>query len=352
MDVAVVVIIIIESTILSHYCPCTHILPPAITHRYHPLLRFHVDVVGTGIIETPLAMAPAAPGGAEEADADAEGVEAAADADVEVDADAAPASNALAWLGMTVVVLAGKLLGIPYELLEPEPEPGIEEPLEEPPLLLPLLRTRTESESSSTSMKVISGPATSALLCRCTALPFRGWSSDVMKIATGPLMPCGTTHWSIGREMEKGAPPVSIWQWKPEVLPLRAGELNAKEVPAVTAPVLVTESEGLAVTPRLQPLMKAPAIARTSWGRRGMSNDWGIVEAPAKMFSMVWWRDSMVTMEAAAVRTFGSWTRCAAPRYAPTPTFFYDPCDRCHGRDINKSTREIERATRRCFFTE
>lgn len=148
---------------------------------------------------------------------------------------------------------------------------------------------------------------------------------------------------------------------------MMADELNAKEVPAVTAPVLVTESEGLAVgkikamsiegeklnklgtgarknvpvIPRLQPLMKAPAIARTSWGRRGMSNDWGIVVAPAKMFSVVWWRDSMVTMEAAAVRTFGSWMRCAAPRYAPTPTF---STTRAIAAMVETSTRALEKS--------
>src|SRR5258708_5663606 len=73
--------------------------------------------------------------------------------------------------------------------------------------------------------------------------------------------------------------------------------------------------------PRSQPLMKEPAIARTSLGRRARSNDWEMGEAASKMFRTVWWRDSIVTMVAAAVRTRGSWTRCAAPRYAPTPTF-------------------------------
>ena len=36
---------------------------------------------------------------------------------------------------------------------------------------------------------------------------------------------------------------------------------------------------------------------------------------------IVWWRASTVTMDAASVRTFMSWMMCAAPRYAPTPTF-------------------------------
>jgi hypothetical protein len=126
------------------------------------------------------------------------------------------------------------------------------------------------------------------------------------------------------------------------VLLLRAGELNVREVPEVTEPVLVTESEGLADReakavssegtkimkcwesvpgiPRLQPLMKEPAMARTSLGRKAMSNDWEMAVALSKRFSMVPWRASTVTMVAAAVRTRGSWTRCAAPRYAATPT--------------------------------
>ena len=73
--------------------------------------------------------------------------------------------------------------------------------------------------------------------------------------------------------------------------------------------------------PRSQPRMKELAIARTSLGRSGMSNDCGMTEELWKRLRMVWWRDSMVTMEAAAVRTRGSSMRCAAPRYAPTPTF-------------------------------
>lgn len=132
--------------------------------------------------------------------------------------------------------------------------------------LLPLLRTSSPNELGTTSRKASSGPATIALLCRCTALPFSGWSSDVIQIATTPLIPEGTTHWSIGREIEAGRPPANIWQKKPcgrgacvrnmllsrlvrrltEVLPLRAGELNCNEVPTPMAPVVVIERDGLA----------------------------------------------------------------------------------------------------------
>ena len=67
--------------------------------------------------------------------------------------------------------------------------------------------------------------------------------------------------------------------------------------------------------------MKAPAMARTSWGSKGMSKAWGMAVAPdVSTFRIVWWRASTVTMDAAAVRTVLSATSCAAPRYAPTPT--------------------------------
>jgi len=67
-----------------------------------------------------------------------------------------------------------------------------------------------------------------------------------------------------------------------------AGELNVKDVPTPMRPVLVTERGGLAWTPRSQPEMNEPAMARTSWGRRAMSNAWGIAEPPWKMLRTVW----------------------------------------------------------------
>jgi len=111
-----------------------------------------------------------------------------------------PEAMELAWLSETVVVvepatplLVLLLLALALALV-----------------LLLLARTREESVSGCVSRKVMSGPATIALLFRSTAPPFRGWSSEVTQIATGPLMPEGTTHWPIGRVMEKGMPPASI----------------------------------------------------------------------------------------------------------------------------------------------
>jgi len=67
--------------------------------------------------------------------------------------------------------------------------------VEGPPLTtLEPFRMSEESESGCELMKAISGPATIALLWRSTTPPFRGWSSDVIQTATGPSIPCGTTH--------------------------------------------------------------------------------------------------------------------------------------------------------------
>jgi hypothetical protein len=138
-----------------------------------------------------------------------------AEGEADVDTALRLDKRALAALGARVVVaLAGELAwSVGYD----EPELGYElefelEPEEEPLLLG---RTILDRSSITMSMKTISGPATIALLCLSTAWPFTGWSSDVIQIATGPLIPFGTTHWLRGREREKGMPPVSIWQWKP-----------------------------------------------------------------------------------------------------------------------------------------
>jgi len=61
-------------------------------------------------------------------------------------------------------------------------------------------------------MKAIVGPATSWVVARSRTLLINGWPSEVMKMATGPLTPCGTTQLSNGRGMEKGCPPSIIWQ--------------------------------------------------------------------------------------------------------------------------------------------
>ena len=176
--------------------------------RYHPNNPghcSHADGVGAGTIEIPLATAPS---GAEEAD----GVEAEPDVDAALRLD----KMTLAWLGTTTTVVALES-ELAWSVGYDEPELGYElefelEPEEEPLLLG---RTILDRSSITMSMKTISGPATIALLCLSTAWPFTGWSSDVIQIATGPLIPFGTTHWLRGREREKGMPPVSIWQWKP-----------------------------------------------------------------------------------------------------------------------------------------
>jgi len=95
-------------------------------------------------------------------------------ADVLPDADGAKVlleMIAAASLGETVVVLTNELA--PPGLYEPELD-ELELDDGEPLPLLPLLRMRTEMSSTSMSIKVSSGPATIALLCRSTTPPFKG----------------------------------------------------------------------------------------------------------------------------------------------------------------------------------
>ena len=73
-------------------------------------------------------------------------------------------------------------------------------------------RTSWERTWVCVSMNAIAGPATTGWPARLTASPLRGWSSAVIKRPTGPSMPSGTTHWSMGSEMVMGMPPTSIWQ--------------------------------------------------------------------------------------------------------------------------------------------
>jgi hypothetical protein len=158
-------------------------------------------------------------GGADEV---AEGVDVSPDADGAGVLNGRPETIAPASLGETVVVLTNELAAPESYELELD-EPGLYEleldelelDDEEPLPLLPFLRMRVDIMSISMSMKVSSGPATIALLCRSTTPPFKGWSSEVIQIATAPLRPCGTTHWLSGSEREKGMPAASIWQWKP-----------------------------------------------------------------------------------------------------------------------------------------
>jgi hypothetical protein len=150
----------------SNYCSLythTRAHPSATTTAF----QADADDVGAGTIETPLAMTPL---GAADGVAEAEELPDVADAD---GAEVLRLAMILAAsLGETVVVLANELAAPePMLMLElDELELDDEEPLP----LLPFLRTRTEISSTSMSMKVSSGPATIALLCRSTTPPFKG----------------------------------------------------------------------------------------------------------------------------------------------------------------------------------
>ena len=83
------------------------------------------------------------------------------------------------------------------------------EELDEPEFL----RDADERESGTESMKARAGPATTLDKTIWTSGETGCWSLT-MNRATGPLMPSGTTHWSKGRTIASGAPPISIWQVK------------------------------------------------------------------------------------------------------------------------------------------
>lgn len=218
------------------------------------------------------------------------------------------------------------------------------------PLLLedvtPPFRTSWPSAWGWVSMKAIVGPATNWDEARSRTLLRRGWLSDVIQIATGPLIPSGTMHWLIGREIDIGVPPNIIWQnnfctsmfdkslrnrmnerkltstsW--ETVPLRAEEENDRTVPGPTDPVFVMVNVGLAGIPRSQaPSKNGATMERTSSGLSAISKAAGIaVPLPDMMFNNVWWRASTVKIVPAAARRTVSVMRVAPPRYAITPTF-------------------------------
>jgi len=126
-------------------------------------------------------------------------------------------------------------------------------------------------------MNAIVGPATSWAEARSRTLLINGWPSEVMKIATGPLIPGGTTQLLNGRAMEVGWPPSIIWQKRLSVEPLMADELKVSLAPGATVPVLVIARVGFAGTPTSHgPLKKGPAIAKISLGARGISKAAGM----------------------------------------------------------------------------
>lgn len=167
--------------------------------------------------------------------------------------DAGPAAEPVA-LAAIALASAGEIVAVVVLALTVELAPPLEP--ESPELLeLPELelepeppRARFEIASAVESMNAIVGPATSLFDARSRTLFASGWPSEVTQSVTGPLMPSGTTHWSKGSAIANGAPPTSIWQKKPVVVELIVEAAKVRLVPALTAPVFVTESVGLAVS--------------------------------------------------------------------------------------------------------
>ena len=146
----------------------------------------------------------------EDDDEEADAVEAAADAESVADADNAdPVTEAVAVAADALLMMALACEGL-IVVVE-----STELLLLLLPLLLPVLRTRLLSSSGLLSMNAMVGPATILSVAWSRALLFRGWLSDVMKIATGPVRLAGTLHWLRGSEIEKGKPPAIIWQNMP-----------------------------------------------------------------------------------------------------------------------------------------
>lgn len=115
------------------------------------------------------------------------------------------------------------------------------------------------------STKMYAGPAVMMSCSWSTRSDERsGWELLVMITATGPVMPSGTMHWSMAREMAVVAPPVSMLQNSVCLAAASmASDLNVSSVPAPKLPVFVTAKLAVGVTPRSHPEMKEPAMEST-----------------------------------------------------------------------------------------
>lgn len=124
----------------------------------------------------------------------------------ELSAAAVPVGAGTPALERTALASAGVKVSV---LVEVEPETvGV-------PAELDPVRANWARTSGAVSMNAMVGPAMILSVAWSRTLLASGWLSEVMKIATGPLMPSGTTHWSKGRAMANAAPPTSIWHAKP-----------------------------------------------------------------------------------------------------------------------------------------
>jgi hypothetical protein len=187
-------------------------------HVIRPKLGIHADADGMGTIEKTM---PAAEEDAEAesvAEAAAESVALAEAAESVALAEAAE-SVALAETAESVALAMSEARMDMADMIIEVASGGVTVVVEDnrddeaDEALLDWLTRLAIASGAEAPMKVMAGPATIALLWRSTAPALSGCSSDVIQIATGPLIPCGTTHSPIGSGMEKGRPPTSIWQW-------------------------------------------------------------------------------------------------------------------------------------------
>lgn len=153
-----------------------------------------------------------------------------------------------------------------------------------------------------------------------------------------------------------------------EVLLLRAGELNCNEVPVVTEPVLVTESEGFA-----SGVTKAISIGEQEWdhggrGKRTWDTEVATFDEGAgdgknllgKKGDVEGLRDGRGALEQVQhglmARLDGHngsggsqdarvLDEVRSTKVRANADVFYESCDRHHSRDIHEHAREVERAT-------
>ena len=160
-----------------------------------------------------------------------------------------------------------------------------------------------------------------------------------------------------------------------EVLLLRAGELNCNEVPVVTVPVLVTESEGFA-----SGVTKAISIGVQKWDRggrgkctcdtevatfdEGAGNGKNLLGKEGYVEGLRDGRGALENVQQGLVARLDGHDGCGGSQNARVldevrstkvrahTDVFYDPSDCHHSRDIHEHAREVERASRRWFLAE
>lgn len=200
------------------------------------------------------------------------------------------------------------------------------------PLLPPLSRSFSPAKKNTTKVQagiyeaiITIGPAT---VIASVNTPVPGFALARLTYVS-PAKSCGTVQ----------APPVNGTNAVPPNCPAFVNAQNVAPVavldnarlwPAVKAAVALPApaamvTAGNPVIAKLDPVgheeMKPAARVKTLRTPRGVSNGDGMAAALEATRMNVWWRASIVTIEAATLKIAGLFSSGAAPRYADTPTF-------------------------------